>query len=52
MSYQNIKEKFEQYGPVKKLKTKVDKKTGKFIGTAVIYFEDSQTAKNVVAKEK
>lgn len=38
MSYQKIKEEFERFGKVKKVRTKIDKKSGRFLGSAVIYF--------------
>jgi RNA recognition motif-containing protein len=38
-SYKDIKEAFNQYGPVKNIRINIDQKTGRFMGSVLIYYD-------------
>lgn len=39
-TYKDIKETFNKYGPVKNVRINIDQKTGKFMGSVLVYYEE------------
>jgi RNA recognition motif-containing protein len=39
-SYGDIKKTFNEYGPVKNIRINIDQKTGRFMGSVLVYFDD------------
>ena len=52
VSYHQLKDEFSKFGKVLKLRMQVDRKTGKFLGKAVVYFQSNEIVRNVLANSK
>ena len=39
-TYKDIRETFNQYGPVKNVRINIDKKTSRFMGSVLVYYDE------------
>ena len=44
-----MKQIFNRYGPVKNIRISIDKKTGRYMGSALIYYQDGFKINEVLA---
>ena len=47
--YQTMKQIFNRYGPVKNIRISVDKNTGRYMGSALIYYHQGTTINTVLS---
>lgn len=47
-TYKDIRETFNQYGPTKNIRINIDQRTGRFMGSVLIYFADNISVNQVL----
>jgi RNA recognition motif-containing protein len=51
-TYKDIKETFNQYGLTKNIRINIDQKTGRFMGSVLVYYDDRTKISDVLENIK